>query len=102
MTSQWPDKNHRSVQGVEKFVTWFALFVLLFLYWGYIWIFERIDYLAAPPDWWVSMVTRFPLLDLIEPIVLIPAELASFRVLRHFIPVVLAAWLARMTVRRFL
>lgn len=102
MSDHWPDKDRRSVQGLEKFVTWLALFVLLFLYWGYVWLFERIDYLAIPPAWWQSLVGRYPLLDLIAPLVLIPFEFLSFRVLRHFIPVLLAAGLARMAVHRFL
>jgi regulator of protease activity HflC (stomatin/prohibitin superfamily) len=102
MTSHWPDRNHRSVQGLEKLVTWLTLFVLLVLYWGYAWIFERIDYFAAPPGWWMSVVNRYPLLDLIEPAVLLAAEFLSIRVLRHFIPIVLAALLARTAVHRFL
>ena len=102
MTSRWPDKNHRTVQGLEKLITWLTLFVLLLLYWGYVWMFERIDYFAMPPSWWLSAVNRYPLLELIEPAVLLVAEFISFRVLRHFAPIVAAAFLARMAVHRFL
>lgn len=102
MNSYWPDRKHRSIQGPEKLVTWLTLFVLLFLYWGYAWMFERIDYFALPPDWWVLAISRYPLLELIEPAVLLVAEFFSFAVLRHFIPIVLAALLARVAVHRFL
>jgi len=102
MSGQWPDQNHRNVQGAEKFVTLLALLVFASLYWGYVWIFERVDYIAFPPGWWLTIVGRYPLLDIIEPLVLIPAEFLSWRVIRHFIPVLLGAWLARFAVQRFL
>jgi regulator of protease activity HflC (stomatin/prohibitin superfamily) len=102
MSGQWPDRNNRNLQGIEKFVTWLALLVLLLLYWGYAWAFERVDFLAAPPGWWTWLINRFPLFDALEAFILIPAEFFSWSVLRHFIPILLAAWMARRAVYYFL
>ncbi|UCG22837.1 MAG: hypothetical protein JSW55_11710, partial [Chloroflexota bacterium] len=102
MIRQWLDRKLRIVLRPERVVTWLTLFWLLLLYWIYIRTFERIDYFSMPPDRWLSVEDRYPLLDLIEPVVLIALEFISPRVLRHFIPVLIGALLAHLAVQRFL
>lgn len=102
MNSQGPDERIFGGQPVEKWVTWLTICVLWFLYWGYVWFFERIDYVATPPGWWEWLVKRYPLFDFVQLFILVPAEFIAWSVVRHFIPVLLGGWLARMAVHRFL
>ncbi|MCP5096680.1 MAG: hypothetical protein GY943_14095 [Chloroflexi bacterium] len=59
-------------------------------FWGFAWSLERVDLVANPPQWWDFLIPFFPL----------PAFLANifgffhWRVLRHFIPVIVGGRLA--------
>jgi len=102
MTSQRPDHNNYGGQPIDRWVTWLTIVVLWLLYWGYAWFIERIDYVNASPAWWETVSGRYPLFDYIAPAILVPAELLAWSVVRHFIPVLIGAWLARKAMHHFL
>jgi len=99
------------LQGNEAFETGQAynktvsqIFMLIFFlgYWLYIWQFERVNYSSTPPEWWIAILNRYPLFEIISRFFLSVVELFSPRVLRHFIPLIAGLWLARVAIRRFL
>jgi regulator of protease activity HflC (stomatin/prohibitin superfamily) len=102
MNSQVPDETTFGGQPIKKWVSWLTLCLLWFLYWGYVWFFERIDYVSAPPAWWEWLIKRYPLFEYVDLAILVPAEFIAWSVIRHFIPVLLGAWLARRALYRFL
>jgi regulator of protease activity HflC (stomatin/prohibitin superfamily) len=102
MSGQWPTEDDRSIHGFSKLVTWLALIFLVLLYWGFAWIMEQNDFLSAPPPLWTSVVGRYPLFEVVQAYILVPLEFIWPSVLRHFIPVLVGAWLARKAVHRFL
>lgn len=70
-------------------------FLLLIGYWLFAHYVERIHFTAAPPRWWLLLVESAPPLDAFTSNVTRLAEFISWRVLRHFIPVILGWYLIR-------
>ena len=86
----------------NKPISLIVMLILVLGYWLYIWQFERINYSQAPPAWWNAVLVRYPLFEIISRLFLSIVELLSPRVLRHFIPLVAGAWMARIAISRFL
>ena len=80
------------------------LLLLLFVlgYWIFVWQLERISEVYNLPAWWESMAAAFPLLSFLTPIIVIPLQMLSPRVLRHLIPLIAGVIMARIAVQRFL
>lgn len=84
-----PSQSAASSQGSQN--AWLVLF-LFFLFIGY-WLFarylERIDLSSWTPFWWeIFFGPQLP------PLLRFVAEMFHWRVLRHFIPVIVGWWLA--------
>ncbi len=91
-----------SDQVYHKTVSQIFMLILFLGYWLYIWQFERVNYSSTPPEWWIGILNRYPLFEIISRFFLSALELFSPRVLRHFIPLVASLWLARIAISRFL
>lgn len=70
-------------------------FLLLIAYWFFAHYVERIHFTAAPPRWWLFLIESAPPLDAFTNSVTRMAEFISWRVLRHFIPIILGWQLIR-------
>lgn len=73
-----------------------GLTIVFVAYWLFARNLERVD--ASQSIWllfWQPFPEIFPSLEVFTPLVIFSLEMFSLRVLRHFIPVVLAMWLAR-------
>jgi hypothetical protein len=71
-------------------------------YWLFAWQLERTSELQNLPAWWDNMAAAYPLLSFLSPIILIPLQMLSPRVLRHLIPLIAGVIMARIAVQRFL
>lgn len=91
-----------SDQVYHKTVSQIFMLILFLGYWLYIWQFERVNYSSTPPEWWIGILNRYPLFEIISRFFLSALELFSPRVLRHFIPLIAGLWLARVAISRFL
>lgn len=67
-------------------------FLLIIAHWLFAHYLERIHFTATPPGWWLFLVQSSPPLDAFTGSVTHLAEFFSWRVLRHFIPIILG-WL---------
>jgi regulator of protease activity HflC (stomatin/prohibitin superfamily) len=92
----------RSTRSYNKAISLIFMLILLLGYWLYVWQFERINLTQTPPIWWSTIVERFPLFQIFSRFFLSLLELLSPSVLRHFIPIILGGWLARISISRFL
>src|SRR5688500_5041636 len=68
---------------------------LFFLYWLFARYLEGIDLHLSPPQFWLRMLSIFPLFNVFSGPALFAFEMFSPRVLRHLIPVLVGWWLAR-------
>jgi hypothetical protein len=92
----------KGTRNYNKAFSLIFMFILLLGYWLYVWQFERINLTQVPPSWWSVFVDRYPLFQILSRFFLSLLELLSPRVLRHFIPVILGGYLARISISRFL
>ncbi len=89
-------------QAYNKTVSQIFMLIFFLGYWLYVWQFERVNYSTTPPEWWIGIINRYPLFEIISRFFLSVLELFSPRVLRHFIPLVTGLYLARVAISRFL
>jgi hypothetical protein len=68
---------------------------LFFLYWLFARYLEGIDLHLSPPQFWLRLLSIFPLFNIFSGPTLFAFEMFSPRVLRHLIPVLVGWWLAR-------
>lgn len=92
----------KGTRSYNKSFSLIFMIILLLGYWLYVWQFERINLTQTPPFWWNTIVNRFPLFEILSQFLLSLLELLSPSVLRHFIPIILGGWLARISISRFL
>lgn len=73
-----------------------GILFLFFAYWFFLRAFESVDASQSLAlQFWLPFPTILPALDIFTPLVTFVLELLSWRVLRHFIPVMIALWLSR-------
>ncbi len=87
--------------GYNKPLSMLILLLFVLGYWIFVWQLERISEIYNLPAWWDSIVATFPLLSLFSPIIAVPLQMLSPRVLRHLIPLVAGVIMARIAVLRF-
>ena len=102
MKRLWTRSSGSSATRYNKPLSMLILLLFVLGYWLFVWQLERISELQNLPAWWESMAASYPLLSFLTPIILIPLQMLSPRVLRHLIPLVAGVIMARIAVQRFL
>jgi hypothetical protein len=98
----WSRSSGSPAVRYNKPISMLILLLLVLGYWIFVWQLERISEVQNLPARWESIAAAFPLLSFLTPIIAIPLQMLSPRVLRHLIPLIAGIIMARIAVQRFL
>lgn len=102
MTQLIKDKGQKAPTRPNRYLVMFFFLLLFWGYWIIAWLLERIDYNLVIPGIWGQIITNFPLFAPIRPIFEFIAEIFSWRVVRHLVPLFAGWLLAYIAAYRFL
>jgi len=98
----WSRSSGSPAVRYNKPISMLILLLLVLGFWIFVWQLERISEVQNLPARWESIAAAFPLLSFLTPIIAIPLQMLSPRVLRHLIPLIAGVIMARIAVQRFL